>query len=165
MESRYLILDTNVLVPWFIQLKKPTIEMMELIIPDYTIAISYIGYRELYRTSYKMFLEPKNKIPGNWDQISGRIETFVNSNIFEFFNPYNVIQLKNDPKADKYYQLRKQDYNDLFFLELAIFTSAEFFVTRDLKLLKSIGASETESVKFYETTIIHQTQMMNQLGF
>jgi predicted nucleic acid-binding protein len=164
MYQKYIILDTNILVSWLIQLKIPTLTMIRSLAQTYKFAISEIGYKELYRTAYKIYVKDDVSVPGEWEEVFERIEKAVHSGLFCFFTPINVIQLKDDPRAEKYYHLRKQDYNDLFFLDLAVFTSADYFITRDCKLLKSIGASEVNSVQFYQTTIIHQTHMMNVLG-
>ena len=163
MYQKFIILDTNILVSWLIQSKPASIRLVRSLVSSYKLAICETGYKELYRTAYKIYLKDKKLKLGEWEEISSRIEKAINSNLFSFFIPINFIPLKNNLNDVKYYQLRKQDYNDLFFLDLAVFTSSVYFITRDLKLLDSIGASEYTSVEFYKTTVIHQTHIMQQL--
>lgn len=98
MYQKFIILDTNILVSWLIQSKPASIRLVRSLVSSYKLAICETGYKELYRTAYKIYLKDKKLKLGEWEEISSRIEKAINSNLFSFFIPINFIPLKNKLK-------------------------------------------------------------------
>jgi predicted nucleic acid-binding protein len=64
--------------------------------------------------------------------------------------------MKGDVKDAQYQSLSRTDPKDLFLLDLALYINASYLITRDYRLLESMGGAKNMPIMYYTTLIINQ---------
>jgi predicted nucleic acid-binding protein len=154
--NKPIIFDTNIYLSAFLQCTEISKSIITHGVINFGVVISPIQYREIISVFHRLAFSPKNAGKYSYDDAFLLLEEFVKLEQVEVCSPLNIFHLKHDLADTKYQSLAKTDPKDLFLLDLALFVNASYLVTRDLRLIESMGGAKNIPVMYHSTMVVNQ---------